>query len=396
MSTTRPTQTVAGPQHISSSVPTEFEGMLDEAAVLAPEGLEHPLKYLQSRILARHFHAMLKRGVTLVTVHLEPGLRASGLNLWLLEVLAACILCFDGPWIAMADWNVEPNDLAQVGWLDTVNGKVAATSAAACAGGAGAVLDYFVLSEAMAHLVQQVKVVDNSPTTPHSPVSLTLTATSWGHRVLARSSPRRCQWDRDARKSNLNGLGLQRSFLPICSWPGWSGCAQQKLHGAGSMISAGPNAGLFWGGAKDWSSNTFPSARQRATIRGDAAAKRPQLGVPFAAWWRRRLAAWPDGGRGELRRVRCNSQSTCSLQSRYPILAPGTQAGSRRKMHGHARISPRRRGCNLHIIHSERTLFNFVFLGFETQATWLLTNVTRAHHQCFKVHDLKIFAKRGC
>ena len=92
---------IAGPQHTSSSVPTEFEAMLGEAADLAPEGLEHSLQYLRSRILARHFHAMLKRGVTLVTVYLEPGLRASGLNLWLLEVLAACILCFDGPWIAM-------------------------------------------------------------------------------------------------------------------------------------------------------------------------------------------------------------------------------------------------------------------------------------------------------
>ena len=89
----------------------------------------------------------------------------------------------------MGDWNMEPKELAQAGWLDTVNGKVAATSAATCAGGAGAVLDYFVLSEAMAHLVQQVKVVSNSPTTPHSPVCLTLLATSWGHRVLARRRP---------------------------------------------------------------------------------------------------------------------------------------------------------------------------------------------------------------
>ena len=133
---------------------------------------------------------MLKRGVTLVTVYLEPGLRASGLNLWLLEVLAACILCFDGFWIAMGDWNMEPKDLAQAGWLDTVSGKVAATSAATCAGRAGAVLNFFVLSEAMAHLVQQVKLVDNSPTTPHSPVTLTLTVTSWGYRVLARRRPK--------------------------------------------------------------------------------------------------------------------------------------------------------------------------------------------------------------
>ena len=215
---------------------------------------------------------------------------------------------------------------------------------------------FFVLSEAMAHLVQQVKVVDNSPTTPHSPVSLTLMATSWGHRVLAangpRSSPRRCQWDRDARKSNSNGPGLQRRFLPIWSWLGWSGCAQQKLPGAGSTTSVGLNAGLFWGGAKDWSSSTFPSARQRATTRGDAAATRPQPGVPFAAWWRRRLAAWPLGGKGELRRVRCNCQSTCSLTVSPPDLGswdPGWDSFTR----SHGTFFAQR--CNLWGIGPPRT-----------------------------------------
>ena len=63
-----------GPQHISSSEPTEFESMLGEAADLAPEGVEHPLQYLRCRVLARHIHAMLKRGVTLVTVCLEPSM----------------------------------------------------------------------------------------------------------------------------------------------------------------------------------------------------------------------------------------------------------------------------------------------------------------------------------
>ena len=48
--------------------------MLEEAAVLALEGVEHPLRYLRSRILTRHTHAMLKGGVTFVTVHLEPGM----------------------------------------------------------------------------------------------------------------------------------------------------------------------------------------------------------------------------------------------------------------------------------------------------------------------------------
>ena len=55
---------IAGPQHISTSVPTEFESMLGEVADLASEGVEDPLQYLRSRILAGHVHAMLKRGVT--------------------------------------------------------------------------------------------------------------------------------------------------------------------------------------------------------------------------------------------------------------------------------------------------------------------------------------------
>ena len=177
---------IAGPQHISSSAPSEFESMLEEVTFLAPEGVEQPLHYLRSRILARHPHAMLKGGVTLVTVYLEPGTQALELNLWLLEVLAACCLCFDGPWIAMGDSNMEPNELSQACWLNTVNGKIFATPSVTCAGGAGAVLDYFVVSEAM----QQVEVVDNSPTSPHWPVRLTLRATSWGHRVLARTRPK--------------------------------------------------------------------------------------------------------------------------------------------------------------------------------------------------------------
>ena len=53
---------------------------------------------------------------------------------------------------------MEPHDLSQDGWPDTVNSKVFAPLAATCAGGAGAVLDYFVVSEAMAHLVHRSRL----------------------------------------------------------------------------------------------------------------------------------------------------------------------------------------------------------------------------------------------
>ena len=86
---------LAGPTLISSSVPTEFEATLDDAAFMAPEGVKRPVDHLRSRILARHVHAMLLGGVTSVTVYLEPGIRASGLTLWLLETLAAFCMGFD-------------------------------------------------------------------------------------------------------------------------------------------------------------------------------------------------------------------------------------------------------------------------------------------------------------
>ena len=194
---------------ISSSVPPEFESMLEESAVLAPGGVEQPLQHLRSRILTRHTRAMLKRGVTLV------GMRASGLNLWLLEVLAACILCFDGPWIATGG--------LELGAARLVPGRLArhGQRQGFCLCGSNVCRRS---RRGSRHVVQQVEVMDNSPTTPHWPVRLTLKATSWGHRVLTRKRPkpfpRRCQWDRNARRSTSTGPGQQRNLPPTWNWRG--------------------------------------------------------------------------------------------------------------------------------------------------------------------------------
>ena len=72
---------MAGPLHISTEVPASFDATMDDAAFMAPAGVLRPFSYLRSRIIARHVNAMLKGGVTLLTVYLEPGLKASGLNL---------------------------------------------------------------------------------------------------------------------------------------------------------------------------------------------------------------------------------------------------------------------------------------------------------------------------
>ena len=57
----------AGPAHISWSVPNEFEFAMDDAAFRTPAGTA-PGLFLRSRVLARHIHAMLEGGFTLVGV----------------------------------------------------------------------------------------------------------------------------------------------------------------------------------------------------------------------------------------------------------------------------------------------------------------------------------------
>ena len=89
------------------------------------------------------------------SVYLEPDIKASRLNLRLLEALAAFCLGFEG------DGRLEHGAAgANLGRLDR-------TTEATCAGGEVSCLDFFVVSVALAHLVLEVNRVEISPTTPH-------------------------------------------------------------------------------------------------------------------------------------------------------------------------------------------------------------------------------------
>ena len=237
--------------------------------------------------------------------HSLPRARHASLDLWLLEVLAARILCFDGP---ESPWETGT-------WSRTICPRPVGSTRSTASfsplrrpGGAGAVLDYFVVAEAMAHLVQQVEVVDNSPTTPHWPVRLTVKATSWGHRVLARKRPKpfltEALWVRSARRSASIGPGRQRNPPTIWSWHGWSGCAKLQ-RGAAFTTSTELSAGPSWEGAKGWSSSTFPSAQvSRKDTRRSCSKK--------AGAWRslRRLVAQAVGNLAAWRNGRTSQYTT--------------------------------------------------------------------------------------
>ena len=114
-------------------------------------------------------HAQARRYVC----HCLP--RATHASLGAQSLVAGGVGCLH-PGSRWEEWNLEPQDLSQAGWL---NGKVFAPSAATCAGGAGAVLDCFVASEAIAHLVQQVEVVDNSQSPGTKTADLELAWLEW-------------------------------------------------------------------------------------------------------------------------------------------------------------------------------------------------------------------------
>ena len=108
-----------------------------------------------------------------------------------------------------------------------------------------------------------------------------------GHVLGSQSqsrSPRRCQWDRNARRSISIGPGQQRNSLSTWSWRGSSGCAQQKQRGAGSTTSSEPSEGLSWGGAKEGSSSTFPSVRPRRCSKQAAAWRASRRLVDLGPW----------------------------------------------------------------------------------------------------------------
>ena len=220
---------------------------------------------------------------------------------------------FEGPWIAMGDRNMQPSELVRAGWVDLVGGSIIAPRSVTCAGGAGTLIDYFVVSAAIAQLVQQVQVIDESPTTPHWPVRLTLMATSWGHKVLARRRPKAFPTELpigprqpDARST---GPGRREASQRTSNWPGWSGFGQPRRLGAGPTIFAASTAGLISEEAKVLLYATFPLARLRSA-------------KPDAETARRRLP-----GRGGWRLVRPFARFTPLQPLLYWTLGPGIEVG---------------------------------------------------------------------
>ena len=68
--------------------------------------------------------------------------------------LGAYFLSCNRPWAIAGDWNAPPATLRRTGWLDNVRGHLRSPSVNSCEIGKGRIIDYLVISEAMAALMQ--------------------------------------------------------------------------------------------------------------------------------------------------------------------------------------------------------------------------------------------------
>ena len=76
-----------------------------------------------------------------------------------------------GPWVIGGDWNCEPDDLIQTGWVKRVGGVVIAPANPTCN---GSTYDFFVVSKSIAEDVKAVHLIGDAGLTPHHPARLIL------------------------------------------------------------------------------------------------------------------------------------------------------------------------------------------------------------------------------
>ena len=194
------------------------------------------------RVVASHVGAMGKGGVHLISVYCWCVEGLSRKNLDLLQDVAQLISRLNGPWCLAADFNFEPQALADCGWLDLVQGRVVSPEAPTCG---KKVYDYFVVSRNFRHAVVGIAVIDNAGFYPHSPVRLfvkgkprdTLVRCCVAPRKLPAEIPQGCMQQPvsalgpDVGLDELAAAAFQQAEDEIVQLCGWDGSDADKCKG---------------------------------------------------------------------------------------------------------------------------------------------------------------------
>ena len=128
---------------------------------------------LSSRVHVRWVSSVCRGGIYVISIYLFHSEGLSTRNLDLLQAVAAIISRLKAPWVLAGDFNVEPQQLSDSGWLLLVGGVVKAPAVETCG---KVVLDYFVIPKCMERVVVGVARIMDFGMQPHCPVRLYLKA----------------------------------------------------------------------------------------------------------------------------------------------------------------------------------------------------------------------------
>ena len=131
--------------------------------------------------------------VLLASLYCWVGLGTGSANADLLAEVGETLHQQTAPWLIAADWNFEAEELRDTGWLTTYQGMVVEqpdVKVTCRSGGEGSLIDYFVASKKMVHLIEARGLDSGSPWSPHAGILVGMTARPLAARMCRRPTPR--------------------------------------------------------------------------------------------------------------------------------------------------------------------------------------------------------------
>ena len=110
---------------------------------------------------------------SIFSIYLETGGKITPLNLQILSDTGKQILEDGKPFAAGGDWQIEGQQLLDLGWVDLIHGMVRAgdSKMGTCTVASPPTnIEYFVMHTALSHMVPEAEIDLDSRLAPHRPV----------------------------------------------------------------------------------------------------------------------------------------------------------------------------------------------------------------------------------
>ena len=119
------------------------------------------------------------RDLLLINVYMDCHSKFGTKNRAILYSIGMIVNALKIPYVIMGDWQLTPQELASIGWLNTIDGYVIATEEVTCLmknrNTEGSIIDYAVVSGWIAPRVKYIRVTDDAEFAPHKYVEMRIT-----------------------------------------------------------------------------------------------------------------------------------------------------------------------------------------------------------------------------